>query len=134
VAYARATIGNWPGAVEAIHESLEILERRGSELGIAMTLEATAAAAAWTGDHQLAERLFGKADEVRRRLAAGPPIRLVLSQHFREKAMAEAGAEWERLFAEGEGMSTLEAAELARRFEPQPDTPPMPGLGPPSTA
>lgn len=134
VTYARGALGNWSGAMDAIRESLELFARMGSELGSAMTMEATAVVAAWTGDHQLAARLFGKADEVKRRLAAGPPLRLVLSRRFRDKAMAEAGAEWERLFAEGEGMSTAEAAELARRFEPQSDAPPLPAGGPQSTA
>lgn len=130
VAYARGAIGQWPSAVAALHESIELFERMGNELGTAMAIEATGAAAAWVGQHELAARLFGKADEIRERLAAGPPLRLFLSERFRGRVVAAAGTDFERLHGEGAAMPTSEAVALARTFEPPPDAPPFPAGGP----
>ena len=126
VAYAHGAVGDWRRGLGALRESLDLFEQMGSEVGIAMDFEAAGIAAAWVGQTDLAVRLFGKADEMRQRLGAGPPLRLFISERFRQTAEDDAGADYERLHAEGTAMSTAEAVALVRKFDVPPDAPPFP--------
>jgi hypothetical protein len=109
-----------------VRESIDMFRDVGAELGFAMAFEATAAAAAWVGDADLAARLYGKADELRRQLGGGAPTQVFVSPAFRDKAVRALGAErFEALAAEGAGLTNEATIGLVDTFEPPPDAPPI---------
>jgi hypothetical protein len=99
----------------------------GIDIGIAMTLEWVGASASWIGDVERSARLFGKADEMKERLGASAPRLMVQTGDQRATAREALGNErYQELLAQGAGLSSLEAIQLAVQFEPPPDAPPLP--------
>lgn len=122
-----AQTGDWPRAVVLVRESLAIANEMGIDIGIAMTLEWVGASASWIGDVERSARLFGKADEMKERLGASAPRLMVQTGDQRATAREALGNErYQELLAQGAGLSSLEAIQLAVQFEPPPDAPPLP--------
>jgi tetratricopeptide (TPR) repeat protein len=127
--YAQA--GDWARALRSIREALAHAKEMGIEVGVAMTLEVTGAAAAWVGDLERGARLFGKADEMKERLGAFAPSQMVQTTEQRDKAREALGVDrYEQLRSEGARLSSAEAVALAEQFEPPRDAPAMPGARP----